>query len=519
MVSMTERLTGTSGASEDKPEKHLFRRVVHGGAWVFVLRIIQQVVALVRLVVLARILAPGDFGILGLALLTTRIARIFTETGFDEALVQRQGNIKPYLNAAWSVHVFRGLILFGLMLVGAPYIVQLLNNPNDPLDLTTTTSALRVISISFLLGGFANIGVVHFRKDMQFNKYFLRQICGVLVDVTVSIALLIIIRNVWALILGKLAGEFILFVLSYIMHPFRPRFRFDGSRVRELWVYGKWGLGTAVVGFLMTEGDDFLVLKILGPTMMGLYLMAHKIGWLPITEITLSMSFVTFPAYAKVQDNIPRLRDAYLKVLKFTAFLSFPLAVMIILLGEDFTVLFMKEKWRPMVPALQFLATMAIFSSLASCAAPLFRALGHPKIVTYLILVRLFFLAVLIYPLITKWGITGTAAAVLFSTLLTQPFIYHQVVKHLGCRYRDVLRELLTPVAGILVLAGFVMGIKFIGGWEIGIGIFFFCAGTGIVGYIIAVFGLDRILGSGIKDMIVEQLNVFRHRKREQVTK
>lgn len=516
---MTERQTGRSGSSEEKPEKHLFRRVVHGGAWMFVLRILQQILAFVRLVVLARILSPGDFGILGLALLATRIVRIFTETGFDEALVQRQGDIKPHLNAAWTVHVFRGLILFGLMFVGAPYLVQLLNNPNDPLDLPTTISVLRVISISFLLGGFANIGVVHFRKDMQFNKYFVQQICGVLVDVTVSIILLIIMRDVWALIWGKLAGELVRFVLGYIMHPFRPRIRFDGARVRELWVYGKWGLGIAVIGFLITEGDDFLVLKILGPTMAGLYLMAHKIGWMPITEITSVISQVAFPAYAKVQGNLPRLRDAYLKVLKFTAFLSFPFAVMLIVLGEEFTVLFMKEKWRPMVPALQLLATMAIVTSLATCAAPLFRALGRPKIVTYLILVKLFFLAVLIYPLITYWGITGAAAAVLFSTLLTQPFVYRQVVKHLGSRYRDILRELLSPSAGILVMAGSITGLKYIWGREIGVGVFFLCAGTGMIGYIICVFGLDRIIGSGLKEMLVEQWNIFRSRKRSQETK
>jgi len=470
-------------------------------------------------VVLARILAPADFGILGLALLTTRIARIFTETGFDDALVQRQGDIKPYLNAAWTVHVIRGLILFGFMFVGAPYLVQLLNNPSDPLDQTTTTLVLRVISISFLLSGFSNIGVVHFRKDMQFNKYFLRQICGVLVDVTVAIVLLIIIRNVWALVLGKMAGELVQFVLSYSMHPFRPRFRFDGSRLRELWAYGRWGLGIAVIGFLITEGDDFLVLKILGPTMMGLYLMAHKLGWLPITEVASSMSFVTFPAYAKVQDDIPRLREAYLKVLKFTAFLSFPLAVMLITLGGEFTVLFMKAKWQPMVPALQLLAAMAIFSSLATCTGPLFRAVGRPKIVTYLAFGKLIFLAVLIYPFITYWGITGAAAAVLFSTLLTQPFVYRQVVKHLGSRYRDILRELLSPSAGILVMAGSITSLKYIWGEEIGIGTFFLCAGTGIIGYIICVFGLDRIIGSGVKEMLVEQLNIFRSRKRSQETK
>jgi len=186
---------------------------------------------------------------------------------------------------------------------------------------------------------------------------------------------------------------------------------------------------------------------------------------------------------------------------------------MLIVLGEDFTLLFMKAKWRAMVPALQLLATMAIFNSLASCTAPLFRAVGRPKIVTYLMFGKLVFLAVLIYPFIHYWGITGAAAAVLFSTLLNQPLVYYMVVKILGCRYRDFLRVLMSPAAGVLALAAAVAGVKYILGTPIGIGAFLLCVVAGMIGYIITVFGFDRILGLSMKEMIREQWKIFRSRK------
>lgn len=515
---MTNQHTGTSAGQNDKPEKHLFRRVVHGGAWMVALRCTQQVLALVRLVIIGRILMPSDYGLLTIALIILTIARILTETGFDAALVQRRGDIKPYLDAAWTVHVFRGLLLFGLVFTGAPYIVELVNNPTDPLSVSDATLVLRVIACTFLVGGLTNIGIVHFRKDLEFNKFYYYQASRTLVDVIVTITLVFIFRNVWALVCGRLAGECVQCILSYALHPHRPRFRFDWSQIRELWNYGKWGLGMAVIGFLIMEGDDLLVGKILGLSKLGLYRMAHKIGWLPITEVTMAISIVIFPAYAKVQDNIPRLRDAYLKILKFTAFLSFPACSLLILLGEDFTRLIM-AKWLPMASALQFLAAMAIFNSLASCSAPLFQAVGRPKIVTGLMFGKLVFLAVLIYPLIKRWGITGAGAAVLLSTLIMQPFVYHQVIKTLECRYREVLCVVLPSALGILAMAASITGFKTLWAAESNIGVLLLYAGSGIIGYSIAVFGLDRIIGAGMKEMIVEQLNMFRSRNRSQETK
>ena len=149
---------------DEKSEKHLYRQAMHGGAWMFVLRCTQQILALFRLVVIGRILLPCDYGILTIALITITIARILTSTGFDEALVQRRGDIKPYLDIAWTVQVVRGLFLFALMFAGAPYIVEWVRNPSDPLSAVNTPLVLRVVACTFLLGGFTNIGIVHFRK-------------------------------------------------------------------------------------------------------------------------------------------------------------------------------------------------------------------------------------------------------------------------------------------------------------------------------------------------------------------
>jgi O-antigen/teichoic acid export membrane protein len=200
--------------------------------------------------------------------------------------------------------------------------------------------------------------------------------------------------------------------MSYILHSYRPRIRLDKGEFKELFGFGRWVLGSSILIFLLSQGDDIFVGKMLGVTALGFYQMAYLISNLPATEITHVISQVTFPAYSKLQDDLPKLRDAYLKVLQLTAFLSFPIAGLIFVLAPDFTRIFLGEKWMPMVLAMQVLCVLGALRSIGAASGPIFLALGRPDIEAKLPAAQLALLAILIYPLTEKWGITGTAAAI-----------------------------------------------------------------------------------------------------------
>jgi len=156
----------------------------------------------------------------------------------------------------------------------------------------------------------------------------------------------------------------------------------------------------------------------LGVTALGLYQMAFTLSNLPATEITHVISQVTFPTYSKLQDDLPRLREAYLKVLQLTAFLSFPIAGGIFLFARDFVKIFMGDKWIPMVPALEVLVFAGLFRSLAATTGPVLHAIGKPKVETIWQIIRLLVLFLSIYPLTLRWGISGTSIAVLLSIFI-----------------------------------------------------------------------------------------------------
>ena len=112
-----------------EPGDTLAQWVVRGGFWVFALRITSRGLTLIRTIVLARVLAPSDFGLMGIALLAMSALETFTQTGFQAALIQKKGDIRDYLDTAWTISALRGLALFAVLYLAAPYIALFFNTP------------------------------------------------------------------------------------------------------------------------------------------------------------------------------------------------------------------------------------------------------------------------------------------------------------------------------------------------------------------------------------------------------
>ena len=134
---------------DKNPNQSLSQRVVKGGAWVFALRIVNRGLGLVRLVILARILAPADFGLMGIALLAMATLETFSQTGFNAALIQKKEDVESYLNSAWTITIIRGVVLFVVLYFSAPYVATFFKSPE-------AESIIQVFGFSILFQAFTN---------------------------------------------------------------------------------------------------------------------------------------------------------------------------------------------------------------------------------------------------------------------------------------------------------------------------------------------------------------------------
>ena len=428
-------------------KESLSKKVVRGGIWVFIIRLTNRFLSFIRTLILARLLAPSDFGLLGIALLTLSMLEIFSETGFRAALIQKKENIESYLDTAWTISTIRGIILFLILYLSSPIISKFFNS-------SQAVSVIKIISISILLSGFKNIGIVFFQKELEFKKQFIYEFTATIADIVVAISLALVLRNVWALVWGVLAANFVRFVMSYVLLPYRPKFRIQKEKFKDLFGFGKWVLGSGILIFFTTQGDDIFVGKMFGATTLGFYQMAYLLSNLPATEITHVISRVTFPAYSKLQGNLSKIKEGYLNVLQIIAFFSFPLAGGIFILVPDFTKVFLGEKWMPIIPVIQILVLAGLIRSIAATTGPVFHGVGKPKINTFWQTIRLIVLILLIYPLSMRWSIVGTSLAVLISIFIATIGFSFDVIKITKCGASNFGKQIILPLisSGIMVL-------------------------------------------------------------------
>jgi O-antigen/teichoic acid export membrane protein len=428
-------------------------KVIKGSFWVLLLRITNRVLGLIRTAVLARLLLPEHFGLIGIAVLTISILETFSQPGLGVALIQKKENIEKYLNTAWTISIIRSILIYGIIYISSPLVSIFFREPE-------AVTIIRVFGISVIIAGIRNVGVIYFQKELDFKKQYIYELSIILGNIVVAIPAAFIMKNVWALVLGGIGGSLTRFIMSYTLHPYRPRFCIDINKFKDLFMFGKWILGSSVLAFLIFQGDDLFLGKMFGAEALGLYQMSYMISNLPNTDISQVISNVTFPAYSMMQDNITKLKEAYLKVLQIITFIAIPLSGTIYILSYEFVELLLTDKWLPIVPIIKILVLAGLMNTLIFAAEPVLNATGYPKIHTKWKLASLVSLVLTIYPLSLLHGLSGVAIAVLISNTIGTIGIFFEVKKILKFSVLKLIKIIIFPFASTAIFIYVISEIK-----------------------------------------------------------
>jgi len=259
-------------------------------------------------------------------------------------------------------------------------------------------------------------------------------------------------------VLGFLARNLIMLVLSYRLYRYRPRVSLEWRKLFELLDYGVWIWLIGIISVIVGQSASVIVGKVLGVAALGLFQMAQRIPGLAIQQgIVGPMTNVAFPAYAKIHNNVERLRTAFLRVGALWAAVCMPIAAGIAVVGSDFTRILLGEKWMPMVPALIVLSVAVFARSLVATAMPLFMGQGHPRLAFYLKATEATAVLILIYPLVTRWGIVGAATTMLLGSLVALAMWYLRLRQRLSLSIIELGRTFGPPFLSALTMVGVVI--------------------------------------------------------------
>jgi len=451
-------------------------KAAKAGAWLAGMRMVQRLLSVLRLIVLARLLSPDDFGLFGVAMLAISFVETFSQTGTEVALIRHKNPSESFINTAWAIQVCRGIVLALLLVLFSTPIAHFFRT-------SEASGLLRLLAVSIFIRGFTSLGVVFLRRDLQYNKLFVYSMSNTIVELVVTIICAILLRNAWALVWGRVIGQLVACAVSYGIAPYWPTLKFERSSLKELYGFGRWIFGSSFLIYLLREGDDIVLGRIAGAAALGLYQMSYRISNLPATQITHVVSRITLPSFSALQDQTDRLRSLFLETLQMVCLVSVPLAVGIICIAPSFTVSVLGEAWVAATPAIQWLALFGLIRSIGANAGPLFLAVGRPDITTKLLFGKLLLLIALIFPLVWKFQLMGACWAVVINAVIAKPITDYLVLRLIKCRVREIVNAQIWPMLGAGLMGAVLWAINILFWPEPGIGKMFMQISVGTVVY------------------------------------
>ena len=437
----------------DRSDGSLQTKAIRSGIWVSMSSVLGAGLSFLKSIVLARLLMPEVFGLMAICSMVIRGIEIFTETGFGAALIHRQQRFEDARDTAFTLWVLRGVGLALVAFLAAPWIAAFYNEE-------ILTWVIAVVGISFVLTGFNNINTIALQKELDFKRLTYLEQTGAIMSTIVAVGLAYLLRDVWALVYAQLAASVISVGLSYLLVPGRPRFRFHPAIARELFSYGKFMTGLAIVVFMTNQLDSAMIGKLLGMESLGYYTVAYTLANVASTDVSKIIARVFFPLFSKLQSDLVQLRVEYARGVRLVATVVVPITVIILVLAHEIVAMLYGAKWATAAVPLQILSVFGCFHALWMMNGYLCNAIGKPHIDFYMNGVRFVMVAGLMYPLTVSYGLSGASVAVAVP-MAVQFFIgIFLARKVIGASIVATFRSVGVALAQGAVLATLLIGAK-----------------------------------------------------------
>jgi len=368
-------------------------------------------VGLLRLVVLAKLLGPDDFGLFGIALVILSSLDNLSRVGLDVALLQREGDPRGFLDTVFVALAARGLLLGGMLIALAGPAAAWWGEPE-------VVALLVTIGGATMISGLGNPGMLLVTREFDFRTRFRNEFPAGVADAVVAVAAAWVTRDPMALAYGLFARNAVMVATSYALHPYRPRLRFERARAAELFGFGRHVLVQRFTGFLLLEGDDLLVSKLVGSTALGLYRMAYRLANLVATEVANVAAQITFLAFARLQTDRERVGRGTVATLRITTLVNAIVSATLFVYAEPLTYWALSAEWLPLVPALRILCVFGFVRAAGIPFEAVFMGLGRAGVQSRILAAQLVLAFAMAVPATLRFGIEGTAAAMTLAMVI-----------------------------------------------------------------------------------------------------
>lgn len=402
---------------------------------------------MVRLLVLAILLTPADFGLIAIALAATGFLLNLTNFGLIPALVQAENMDDARYDAVWTFDMTRSAIVTALTVVLAPLIAKIFAEPQ-------AVPIIQVLALRPLIESLMSIKVAALNRNLTFRPLAILKIVEAIFNAIISIALAKLL-GVWAMVFGMIGGAASMVIASYILAPYNPRISYDWKSVRPLLKFGRWLLLTGIFAMAGNFGLRLVISRQVGAEGLGLYFLAAQLAFLPNEVASEVVGTVAFPLFARLRSQLQQAARAFQAIVTGLMALLYPTCALIIVLSPVLVQDVLGAKWEGTVLLIQILGLGAMIALLSDATIPLVKGFGQSYRVTQIELVQSSSLILMAWFFTSRYGTLGTALAWLPAIICVQILCLYFIQDIFHNSFKEVrkllLAILIATVAGAAI--------------------------------------------------------------------
>ena len=423
----------------------LYNRTAAGVFWNLLEQIGRRGLTAIVTIILARFISPTDFGLIAMLAVFIQIANSLTDSGFMQALIQKQAPEQADFCTVFYANIFLGVVTYLLLFFSAPYIAVFYEEPELEI-------LVRIIGLSIIFNSFRIVQEAELRRRLNFKAFVKASVPGAVISGGVAIVLAVMGFGVWALAVQILISAFVTTVFLWFASGWKPSFIFNITSLKDLFGYGSKLFLSGLLNTIFQNIYVVVIAKLFSAQEAGYYFFAYRIQQLLVHQLTGAVQKVTFPALSSIQDQAEKLKQGFRELMQVLAFIIFPVVLFFASIMLPIFKTALPEIWLPAVPYTQLLLISGLFIPMSAVNLNILKVKRRSDLFLGLEIVKkLFTLVVLLISV--KWGIYAILAGKLIGAIVTYiPNAYFSS-KLIGYKINDQMSDVGFSMLFSLVLS------------------------------------------------------------------
>ncbi len=437
-------------------------KTVHGLCWSMIdwggVTGVQFVIG----IVLARLLLPEQFGLIGMLTIFIAVAQSFLDSGFGSALIQKQDATHADQCSIFYFNIVVGVVAASLLCLTAPWIAAFFREP-------LLTPLCRVLSLNIVINSLGLIQTATMVKRVDFKTQAKISILTVLISGTVGVTMAMYGFGVWSLAAQSLASNTSRTLFLWLFNVWRPSLIFSFAALRKMFAFGSRLLASGLLETVFQNLYLLVIGRLYSATDLGFYTRANTIRQLPSSGLYSIVGRVTFPVFATVQNDPARMKRGLKKALGSLVFMNFPLMIGLAIVARPLVLVLFTKKWEPCIPYLQLLCIAGLLYPLHAANLNILTALGRSDLFFRLEIIKKIMVVASI-AIFYRWGVEGLIYGQVATSFLSYFLNSYYTGVMLAYPAREQLADLLPYLAIALAMGAVVYMVQwfpFSGNWSL----------------------------------------------------